>query len=104
MGLCLGTELTEEEKKARTRSAALDRELFESARREMNVVKILLLGESVRMRRRFKLHQLWIQLVSPPGAAESGKSTLVKQMKIIHSHGFTKQELVSFKVGDTDHN
>lgn len=32
------------------------------------------------------------------GAAESGKSTLVKQMKIIHSHGFTKQELASFKV------
>lgn len=32
------------------------------------------------------------------GAAESGKSTLVKQMKIIHSHGFTKQELTSFKV------
>lgn len=32
------------------------------------------------------------------GAAESGKSTLVKQMKIIHSHGFTKEELASFKV------
>ncbi|XP_055363789.1 guanine nucleotide binding protein (G protein) alpha v1 isoform X2 [Betta splendens] len=31
------------------------------------------------------------------GAAESGKSTLVKQMKIIHSHGFNKQELISFK-------
>lgn len=35
------------------------------------------------------------------GAAESGKSTLVKQMKIIHSNGFTKQELASFKVGVT---
>lgn len=34
----------------------------------------------------------------PPGAAESGKSTLVKQMKIIHSNGFTKQELLTFKV------
>lgn len=34
----------------------------------------------------------------PPGAAESGKSTLVKQMKIIHSNGFTKQELSTFKV------
>ncbi|XP_067221749.1 guanine nucleotide-binding protein G(o) subunit alpha-like [Chanodichthys erythropterus] len=28
---------------------------------------------------------------------ESGKSTLVKQMKIIYSHGFNKQELISFK-------
>ena len=32
------------------------------------------------------------------GAGESGKSTLVKQMKIIHSHGFTEDELYSFKV------
>uniref|UniRef100_A0A4W3K964 Guanine nucleotide binding protein (G protein) alpha v1 n=1 Tax=Callorhinchus milii TaxID=7868 RepID=A0A4W3K964_CALMI len=32
-----------------------------------------------------------------PGAAESGKSTLVKQMKIIHSHGFSDEELASFK-------
>lgn len=38
----------------------------------------------------------------PPGAAESGKSTLVKQMKIIHSHGFTRQELLTFKVATTD--
>ncbi|TWW59589.1 Guanine nucleotide-binding protein G(o) subunit alpha [Takifugu flavidus] len=73
MGLCLGTELTEE-KKARIRSAKIDRDLYEFAKMEMNVVKILLLG-----------------------AAESGKSTLVKQMKIIHSHGFTKQELITFK-------
>ncbi|KAM6972235.1 guanine nucleotide binding protein (G protein) alpha v1 isoform 2-T2 [Aplochiton taeniatus] len=75
MGLCLGSEITEEGKKAKIHSARLDRDLYEYAKRDMNVVKILLLG-----------------------AAESGKSTLVKQMKIIHSHGFTKQELTSFKV------
>ncbi|KAM9769319.1 guanine nucleotide binding protein (G protein) alpha v1 [Menidia menidia] len=74
MGLCLGTEVTEEDKSARITSARIDRDLHEHAKREMNVVKILLLG-----------------------AAESGKSTLVKQMKIIHSHGFTRQELTSFK-------
>ena len=34
------------------------------------------------------------------GAGESGKSTLVKQMKIIHNDGFTQQELQSFKVRD----
>lgn len=32
------------------------------------------------------------------GAAESGKSTLIKQIKIIHSQGFSKAELISFKV------
>lgn len=45
MGLCLGTELTEE-KKARIRSAKIDRDLYEFAKMEMNVVKILLLGET----------------------------------------------------------
>ncbi|KAK2819509.1 hypothetical protein Q7C36_021155 [Tachysurus vachellii] len=74
MGLCLGSEVTEEGKKAKLHSSEIDRELYEQAKREMNVVKVLLLG-----------------------AAESGKSTLVKQMKIIHSNGFTNQELSSFK-------
>lgn len=45
MGLCLGTEVTEE-KKAKILSAKIDRDLYESAKREMNVVKILLLGET----------------------------------------------------------
>lgn len=45
MGLCLGTEITEE-KKARLHSAKIDRDLYEYAKREMNVVKILLLGET----------------------------------------------------------
>ncbi|XP_015212129.1 guanine nucleotide binding protein (G protein) alpha v1 isoform X2 [Lepisosteus oculatus] len=74
MGLCLGSEMTEEEKRARIHSDKIDRDLYEYAKQEMNVVKILMLG-----------------------AAESGKSTLVKQMKIIHSHGFTRKELISFK-------
>ncbi|TUK25539.1 Guanine nucleotide-binding protein G(o) subunit alpha [Bagarius yarrelli] len=43
MGLCLGSEITEEGKKARLHSAEIDRELYEHARREMNVVKVLLL-------------------------------------------------------------
>ncbi|XP_062886632.1 guanine nucleotide binding protein (G protein) alpha v1 isoform X2 [Mobula hypostoma] len=75
MGLCLGSESSAEERQARLRSDKIDRALYEYAKQELNVVKILLLG-----------------------AAESGKSTLVKQMKIIHSHGFTEQELSSFKI------
>lgn len=46
MGLCLGTEVTEEEKKARIHSSRIDRDLYEYAKRELNVVKILLLGET----------------------------------------------------------
>ncbi|XP_042198494.1 guanine nucleotide-binding protein G(o) subunit alpha-like [Callorhinchus milii] len=75
MGLCLGSDASAEEREARIRSEKIDRALYEFAKQEFNVVKILLLG-----------------------AAESGKSTLVKQMKIIHSHGFSDEELASFKV------
>ena len=32
------------------------------------------------------------------GAGESGKSTVVKQMKIIHGDGYSREELKSFKV------
>ncbi|GLH02941.1 Guanine nucleotide-binding protein G(o) subunit alpha [Gryllus bimaculatus] len=72
MGGCL--TLDREESKARRRSEEIDKQLGELAKQERNVIKILLLG-----------------------AGESGKSTLVKQMKIIHSDGFTKEELRSFR-------
>ncbi|XP_067426748.1 guanine nucleotide-binding protein G(o) subunit alpha-like [Thunnus thynnus] len=74
MGMCLHQDITEEGKKAKLQSSKIEQDLCEHARTEMNVVKILMLG-----------------------VAESGKSTLIKQIKIIHSHGFSKQELISFK-------
>ncbi|XP_076853520.1 guanine nucleotide-binding protein G(o) subunit alpha-like [Brachyhypopomus gauderio] len=70
----LPSRVSEEEKRARNRSAKLDRELQAQARREMHVVRVLMLG-----------------------TPESGKSTLLKQMKIIHNRGFTKEELSTFK-------
>lgn len=72
MGQCLS--LDHEELKARARSEAIDRDLQTWAKKDQNVIKILLLG-----------------------AAEGGKSTLVKQMKIIHNDGFSYDELLSFK-------
>eukprot|EP00057_Strongylocentrotus_purpuratus_P033122 XP_790271.3 PREDICTED: guanine nucleotide-binding protein G(o) subunit alpha [Strongylocentrotus purpuratus] len=72
MGTCVS--LDHDQKRARHRSEEIDRNLVAMARQEENIVKILLLG-----------------------AGESGKSTLVKQMKIIHSDGFTDYELMSFK-------
>lgn len=49
MGLCLGTDLTEEDKKAKIQSAHIDRDLYEYAKREMNVVKILMLGKNAHL-------------------------------------------------------
>ncbi|XP_063068639.1 guanine nucleotide binding protein (G protein) alpha v1 isoform X2 [Engraulis encrasicolus] len=72
--LCLRREVTEEEKVAKDTSAKIDRDLIEHAKLESHVVKVLLLG-----------------------AAESGKSTLMKQIKILHNNGFSKEELLSFK-------
>ena len=31
------------------------------------------------------------------GSAECGKSTVLKQMKIIHQNGYTKEELLSYR-------
>jgi guanine nucleotide-binding protein G(i) subunit alpha len=36
-------------------------------------------------------------LFCPIGAGESGKSTISKQMKIIHLNGFSEAELLSYK-------
>lgn len=72
MGLCFS--LDDEEKKAKEKSARIDSSLMSWAEHDQHIVKILLLG-----------------------AGESGKSTLVKQMKIIHNDGFTYNELLSFK-------
>lgn len=74
LGLCLTQDSTEEEKMAKLHNSKIEQDLSEHAKAERNVVKILLLG-----------------------TAESGKSTLIKQIKLIHSHGFSKEELLSFK-------
>ncbi|KAK9710506.1 Guanine nucleotide-binding protein alpha-2 subunit [Basidiobolus ranarum] len=71
MGICL----SQEEKEARDRSIHIDRIIDEDNRRVNKECKILLLG-----------------------SGESGKSTIVKQMKIIHQNGYTPEELAIFRV------
>ncbi|CAF1601890.1 unnamed protein product, partial [Didymodactylos carnosus] len=55
-------------------SKALDRLIKEDAERAAKDVKLLLLG-----------------------AGESGKSTIVKQMRIIHQHGYSKEEFEQYR-------
>jgi hypothetical protein len=59
---------------SKQRSEAIDKQIQADAARAANEVKLLLLG-----------------------AGESGKSTIVKQMKIIHENGYTIDECLQYK-------
>lgn len=62
------------DKEASERSKKIDRDLRADGERAASEVKLLLLG-----------------------AGESGKSTIVKQMKIIHETGYTKEECEQYR-------
>lgn len=62
------------EKEAAERSKKIDKDLRAAGEKAAGEVKLLLLG-----------------------AGESGKSTIVKQMKIIHEAGYTKEECEQYK-------
>ncbi|KAL6083201.1 hypothetical protein STEG23_010541 [Scotinomys teguina] len=70
----MGSGISAEDKELAKRSKELERKLQEDADKEAKTVKLLLLG-----------------------AGESGKSTIVKQMKIIHQDGYTPEECLEFK-------
>ncbi|KAK4180855.1 guanine nucleotide binding protein, alpha subunit [Triangularia setosa] len=72
MGSCMST--SGEESEQRKRSNKIDRDLEEDSKRLRRECKILLLG-----------------------SGESGKSTIVKQMKIIHLKGYSHEELKNYR-------
>ncbi|POW19528.1 hypothetical protein PSHT_04523, partial [Puccinia striiformis] len=80
MGVCLSSNSAHHQidgntSASRDRSYAIDRQIEEDAKKFKRECKILLLG-----------------------SGESGKSTIVKQMKIIHQNGYTREELLLFKL------
>lgn len=96
MGICMSAESRVE----RQKSNQIDRVLEEDSKKLRRECKILLLGTS-----RFKsLKQIWHTRIYQldnnlsEGSGESGKSTIVKQMKIIHQNGFSKEELLTWKL------
>ncbi|XP_075469718.1 guanine nucleotide-binding protein G(t) subunit alpha-2 isoform X2 [Ascaphus truei] len=70
----MGSGASAEDKELAKRSRELEKKLQEDAAKDAKTVKLLLLG-----------------------AGESGKSTIVKQMKIIHQNGYSEQECMEFK-------
>ncbi|KAK9475954.1 guanine nucleotide binding protein, alpha subunit [Lipomyces japonicus] len=73
MGGCLSSEEAHDAQE-RKHSAMIDKTIEEDHRRAQKVCKVLLLG-----------------------SGESGKSTIVKQMKIIHQNGYSPEELRLYK-------
>ncbi|KAE9554521.1 hypothetical protein FO519_002277 [Halicephalobus sp. NKZ332] len=67
MGVCQ----SQEEKELQSKTKQIDKELMQGHAANSKIVKLLLLG-----------------------AGESGKSTLLKQMRILHDHGFSDEEMV----------
>lgn len=74
MGACLSSSGSGNASTDEKASAAIDRQLEEDARRLKKECKILLLG-----------------------SGESGKTTIVKQMKIIHQTGYSHEERLMFR-------
>lgn len=70
----MGSGISAEDKELAKRSKELEKKLQEDVDKEAKTVKLLLLG-----------------------AGESGKSTIVKQMKIIHQDGYSPEECLEFK-------
>jgi guanine nucleotide-binding protein subunit alpha len=71
MGNCTSTT----DRQAKAHSDAIDREIESDSKKFRKECKILLLG-----------------------SGESGKSTIVKQMKIIHQNGFSRDELLTYRM------
>ncbi|KAJ7016333.1 guanine nucleotide-binding protein alpha-3 subunit, partial [Mycena alexandri] len=65
----MGQSASKESRSERARSEAIDKQIQSDSKRYKKECKILLLG-----------------------SGESGKSTIVKQMKIIHQGGFEERE------------
>ncbi|KKA16177.1 Guanine nucleotide-binding protein alpha-3 subunit [Rasamsonia emersonii CBS 393.64] len=74
MGACLSSE-SGVDLEGKKRSQMIDKKLEEDSRRLRRECKILLLG-----------------------SGESGKSTIVKQMKIIHQNGYSVEELALYRL------
>jgi len=74
MGCTASTPASPEDKEKKEITKGIDEDLRKEKRKLSKEVKLLLLG-----------------------AGESGKSTISKQMKVIHLKGFTQDELISYK-------
>lgn len=96
----MGCAISSNEKEAVERSKKIDKDLRADGEKAAREVKLLLLGTcflSFPKHARCKQFHKYISIYEFPGAGESGKSTIVKQMKIIHETGYSREECEEYK-------
>ena len=86
----MGGCLSKGDESGRLHSEEIERRLDEDSKRLKRECKILLLGQFIPFSNQSTS-------LFPPGSGESGKSTVVKQMKIIHQGGFTTDQLLEYR-------
>ena len=90
MGNCCSKQ-NDGEKEAAQRSAQIDRQIEQDGKKLRKECKILLLGM-------FTLSTLSSSIyLGYSGSSESGKSTIVKQMRIIHQDGFSHDTKLTYR-------
>ncbi len=93
--MCFGSRKGDEDGAARSRE--LDKVIRADEKRMAKEVKLLLLGAPITILFVWwflSLADIWLQHA---GAGESGKSTVLKQMKLIYAQGFSKNEKLEWK-------
>jgi len=96
MGQCCSSRETNSEQAIKKlRDQEIDEQLKKDRQKMSNEVKLLLLGMCVQYKSQCCLYINMCDHVS--GAGESGKSTLLKQMRIIHGGGFQLEEKLSYR-------
>ena len=85
--------LSEEMKQRHRRDKAIAQALRQQSQVQRTEIKLLLLGSM-----HFIIYVLirYQHLARPAGPGECGKSTIVKQMKIIHGNGYSAAERATF--------
>ena len=90
MGNCCSKQ-NEGEKEAAQRSAQIDRQIEQDSKKLKKECKILLLGMLPLSTQPLTLNLCHL------GSSESGKSTIVKQMRIIHQDGFSHDTKLTYR-------